>query len=60
MLQRTAHGIGSGETGGVELKLFLFGDAVGCAKSGQKLPSGHYNAEVIIGNLKRAGVEIGA
>ena len=45
---------------GVELKLFLYGDAVGCVKSGQKLPSGHYNAEVVIKNLERSGVEIGA
>lgn len=43
-----------------ELKLFLFGDAVYVAKAGQKVPSGHFNLEVVVHNLLRSGAAIGA
>lgn len=45
---------------GTSVKIFLIGDAVGCAKSGQKVPQGYYSTQVMIENVvKRAGV-IGA
>lgn len=31
---------------GVEVRLFLMADAVGCAKSGQKVPEGYYSAQL--------------
>jgi Uncharacterized conserved protein involved in intracellular sulfur reduction len=44
---------------GVELKLFLIGDAVSCAKSGQKVPSGYYNTETMLGAAIRRGAAVG-
>ncbi len=38
-----------------ELTVFLMGDAVGCAKRGQKVPSGYYNLELMIRSVLRAG-----
>lgn len=35
--------------------VFLMGDAVGCAKSGQKVPEGYYNAELMLGKVLRRG-----
>jgi len=32
----------------VELKLFLIGDAVSCARSGQKVPPGYYSTETML------------
>jgi uncharacterized protein involved in oxidation of intracellular sulfur len=42
-----------------ELRLFLFGDAAACAKSGQKVPAGFYNVELMLDRLARAGARIG-
>ncbi len=40
-----------------ELRVFLVGDAAACAKSGQKLPQGFYNLELMLkGITKRGGV----
>lgn len=44
---------------GEEIKLFLLGDAVACAKTGQKVPQGYYNIEVMLRAPVRAGAEIG-
>ena len=44
---------------GVELKVFLIGDAAACAKSGQKVPSGYYNVETMLKALGRHGARIG-
>jgi len=44
---------------GTELRLFLLGDAVGCAVSGQKTPDGYYNLETMIRSLARKRVSIG-
>ncbi|NMG28127.1 DsrE/DsrF/TusD sulfur relay family protein [Aromatoleum evansii] len=33
-----------GRMEGETVRVFLMGDAVGCAKSGQKVPDGYYNA----------------
>jgi uncharacterized protein involved in oxidation of intracellular sulfur len=45
---------------GEEVKVFLIGDAVGCAKKGQKVPPGYYNTELMLRNVGRHGGEIGA
>lgn len=35
--------------------VFLMADAVGCAKSGQKVPDGYYNVELMLGKVLRRG-----
>ena len=40
------------------VRLFLMADAVGCAKSGQKVPEGYYNVQIMLGKVARKG-EIG-
>jgi uncharacterized protein involved in oxidation of intracellular sulfur len=42
-----------------EVKIFLFGDGVACAKSNQKVPQGFYNIEVMLKASTHHGVEIG-
>ena len=44
---------------GQEVKLFLLGDAAACAKSGQKVPEGFYNVQVMLGRVARNRAEIG-
>jgi len=44
---------------GVEVRLFLMGDAVGCAVAGQKTPEGYYNLERMIKACARRGAEVG-
>jgi uncharacterized protein involved in oxidation of intracellular sulfur len=44
---------------GVELKLFLIGDAVSSAKSGQKVPQGYYNSETMLAATIRRGTAVG-
>jgi uncharacterized protein involved in oxidation of intracellular sulfur len=45
---------------GEEVKVFLMGDAAGCAKSGQQVPQGYYNLENMLqGPATRHGVEVG-
>ena len=44
---------------GVELRVFLMADSVGCAKSNQKTPSGYYNLERMIKVLTLAHVSVG-
>lgn len=44
---------------GVELKVFLIGDAAACAKSGQKVPSGYYNVQTMLGTVVKHGASIG-
>jgi uncharacterized protein involved in oxidation of intracellular sulfur len=44
---------------GTELRLFLLGDATGCAVSGQKTPDGYYNLDTMIRSLARKRVPIG-
>ena len=39
----------------LELKVFLMGDAVACAKSGQKTPDGYYNIERMLKPIVRKG-----
>ncbi len=44
---------------GVEVKLFLLGDAASCAKKAQKVPQGYYNIEVMLKGITRRQGEIG-
>ena len=44
---------------GEEIKVFLLGDAASCAKSGQKVPEGFYNLQVMLGRVVRNRAEIG-
>jgi uncharacterized protein involved in oxidation of intracellular sulfur len=43
----------------VAVRIFLMGDAVGCAVAGQALPNGYYNLERMLGSAFRRGAEIG-
>jgi uncharacterized protein involved in oxidation of intracellular sulfur len=40
---------------GVELRVFLLGDAVACAVAGQRLPDGHYHLDRMLKPLVRRG-----
>lgn len=37
------------------VRVFLMADAVGCAKSGQKVPEGYYNVQLMLGKILRKG-----
>lgn len=41
------------------VRVFLIGDAVACAKGGQKVPQGYYNIADMLGMVARHGGEIG-
>ncbi|NNM81358.1 MAG: hypothetical protein HKL98_01985 [Burkholderiales bacterium] len=43
---------------GNEVKVFLIGEGASCAKSGQKVPEGYFNIQVMLGKVARAG-EVG-
>ena len=43
---------------GQDVRLFLMADAVGCAKSGQKVPEGYYNVQLMLAKVLRKG-EVG-
>lgn len=42
-----------------EIRVFLMGDAAGCAKAGQKTPNGYYNIERMLRAVSNKGGEIG-
>jgi uncharacterized protein involved in oxidation of intracellular sulfur len=44
---------------GVDVRVFLLGDAVGCAVAGQRLPDGYYHLDRMLEAAIRDGVEIG-
>lgn len=44
------------KTDGQAIRVFLMGDAVACAKSGQKVPEGYYNAGDMV---RMVGGEVG-
>jgi len=44
---------------GVEVKVFLIGDAAACAKAGQKVPQGYYNIGDMLGAVIRRDAEVG-
>jgi uncharacterized protein involved in oxidation of intracellular sulfur len=44
---------------GVDVRVFCFGDAVGCAIGGQKLPDGYYHLDRVLTAAAPHGAEIG-
>lgn len=40
---------------GQRVRMFLMADAVTCAKSGQKVPEGYYNVQLMLGKVARKG-----
>jgi len=40
---------------GQQVQLFLMADAVACAKTGQKVPEGYYNIQLMLGKVLRKG-----
>lgn len=44
---------------GEDVKVFLMGDAAGCAKTGQKVPAGYYNLELMLHRVSRHAGEVG-
>ncbi len=44
---------------GVELKVFLFGDASARAMDGQTVPTGYYNIETMVRAVMRRGGQVG-
>ena len=44
---------------GEAVRVFLMGDAVTCARTGQKVPQGYYNAGDMLVMVARKNVEIG-
>jgi uncharacterized protein involved in oxidation of intracellular sulfur len=44
---------------GVELKIFLMGDAVVAATAGQVVPAGYYNAQTMLGGPIKRGAAVG-
>jgi uncharacterized protein involved in oxidation of intracellular sulfur len=47
------------KTGEAEVKMFLIGDAAGCAKHGQKVPQGYYNIGDMLSMVVRNRGEVG-
>ncbi|HEY1168594.1 MAG TPA: DsrE family protein [Candidatus Limnocylindrales bacterium] len=45
---------------GSEVRVFLMGDAIGCAKRDQKTPEGYYNLERMLKGLTAKAIPIGA
>jgi uncharacterized protein involved in oxidation of intracellular sulfur len=48
-----------GKQDGEQVRIFLMGDAASCAKSGQKVPDGYYNIELMLGSVVRRGGQVG-
>ena len=60
--ERTYNGLrlaGSLARRGADLRMFLIGDAVACAKTGQKVPSGCYSTQSMLGAVIRNGGAVG-
>jgi len=47
------------EREGEDVRIFLLGDAVGCALRGQIVPDGYYRLDRMLASAVRAGAEIG-
>jgi uncharacterized protein involved in oxidation of intracellular sulfur len=41
-----------------EVRIFLLGDAASCAKSGQKVPEGFYNIQLMLNRVIRGGGKV--
>ncbi len=48
-----------GKRDGQEIRVFLIGDAASCAQSGQKVPQGYYNLEVMLRAVVQRGGDVG-
>ncbi len=46
-------------TEGVEVRVFCFGDAIGCAVAGQKVPDGYYHLDRMVTAILGHGAEVG-
>jgi uncharacterized protein involved in oxidation of intracellular sulfur len=44
---------------GVEVRVFLFGDSVGCALANQSLPDGYYHLDRMVADVARHGGQVG-
>ena len=44
---------------GMQVRVFLIGDAVTCAKRGQRVPVGYYSIEAMLGTLLQDRGEVG-
>jgi uncharacterized protein involved in oxidation of intracellular sulfur len=44
---------------GTNVRIFCFGDAVGCAVAGQQVPNGYYHLDRMLTSAARHGAEIG-
>ena len=44
---------------GNEVRVFLIGDAAACAKSGQKVPEGFYNVQLMLDRVTKHGGAVG-
>jgi uncharacterized protein involved in oxidation of intracellular sulfur len=44
---------------GVDVRIFLLGDAVGCAVAGQKVPDGYHHPDRMIESAARHGAQVG-
>ena len=44
---------------GEDVKVFLIGDAAPCAKSGQKVPEGFYNIQLMLDRVAKHGGTVG-
>ncbi|MCC6434372.1 MAG: DsrE family protein [Acidimicrobiales bacterium] len=44
---------------GVTVRIFCFGDAVGCAVAGQQVPNGYYHLDRMMTSAAHHGAEIG-
>jgi uncharacterized protein involved in oxidation of intracellular sulfur len=44
---------------GTDVRVFLVGDAVGCAVAGQVLPNGYYHLDRMLASALRHGAEVG-
>ncbi len=44
---------------GAQVRVFLIGDAVACAKRGQRVPGGYYNIEAMLGTVLQHHGEVG-
>ena len=44
---------------GSAVRIFLLGDAAGCGKRGQNVPSGYYKIETMLSGLAKRGADVG-
>jgi uncharacterized protein involved in oxidation of intracellular sulfur len=47
------------KTTGEEAKIFFLGDVASCAKSGQRVPEGFYNIQLMVNKVTRGGAAVG-